>query len=245
MGRSTPAHFFFISRRNNLEPGDTVEELSEVEAAKLDTEEVELAAEEVPIPTFVPSLLPMQETSYDNYKQRLTYPLLVQPNIIGIRCLYDGTYFWDENGSIICNNAVKHLTMDTSELIFDGVLALPLSFTKEDTVLAAKKFIPKTKPKDSTASSSKYYSAMLEFNVIDYACSDKKSFHDRYIELTMLSWKDATGFKLAPTYVADTNAKALACVDEFKRAGFSGGLIRCMRGIYTAGTRSFDMQVTS
>jgi len=172
--------------------------------------------------------LPMLAQKFDSKKAK--FPAYVQPKLDGIRAfrLPNGT-FWTRKGKQILVDVVAHLTIE-SDVILDGELILPPTYTFQETISAVKK---------NGVNSSK-----LEYHFYD--CYDKDNpnltFETRYELLFAIARRNENRqIERVLTTYCDSLAKFESYSFDFIEQGYEGSMYRSINGAYKVNYRSSDL----
>lgn len=183
---------------------------------------------ELPLP-----MLALSEV-YPKRARALTWPLLGQPKLDGIRMLTDSKRAWSREGNEFDQDCVGHLMdleLAKSGVIFDGEIMLPPPYKFQDVASALKN------PKNPLH-------ARLQFCVFDIFDTNA-IFADRIAALEKFFQEYATRNKAWQLVTTVELADHTAAVEFLRKSldiGFEGIILRNKRGLYKAKHRSEDLQ---
>jgi DNA ligase-1 len=169
-------------------------------------------------------VLPMLAHKFLERGKNIVYPVVTQPKLDGVRCLYETERgFWSRKGKPNIEKVTCHLGFGTKTFIVDGELILHPEFGGfQDTASAVKKFDPEASPH-------------LEYHLYDLVDEDMP-FSDRYALLQELVNGGAPpGVKLVPNLLAYSEADIKAHHGAYMEAGFEGTIVRVLDSEYKAG----------
>jgi len=172
---------------------------------------------------------PMLAQKFPERKDKITYPVLVQPKLDGCRALcriVNGeVVFTSRNGKVI--NTLGHIENDVKASLSDGVLDGELYIHKESfqTVIRAIKKLNADSPR-------------VQYRVYDLAMPDE-TMQDRHLRLQKVVQDIASSFvEIVPTYTCVNEGHVLKKFSQFLERGYEGAMIRTMEGEYEFGFRS-------
>jgi DNA ligase 1 len=171
---------------------------------------------------------PILAHKYDDHKNKLSYPLFVQPKYDGNRMLYKERIGWSRGDKLYLPAVLEHLHFDTKGLTFDGEMILPNNPPLQQTASAVKKF---QAGKSDTL-------LFWIFDIVDFT----KPFVERY--QMMKDWFASEvlppNVRLVPTKLVHNEAELQEAFDEFVTQGFEGLMARNAHGMYVS-DRSYDL----
>ena len=211
-----------LGKKNETTP----EQQALAEAQAMWTKKLELGSyesiDDIDTPKF---FNPMLAHKFEDYKDKITYPVFSQPKLDGIRCIVRADGMWSRNGKKIVSaphiyEAMKPLFETNPDLIFDGELYAD-KFANDFNAICS--LVKKTKP---TSDDLKKSAESIQYWVYDLPSSNK-AFSDRYDELIDLvhSW-DGNLIKLVGTDVADSEGEMMEWYKIYIDQGFEGQMIR-------------------
>lgn len=177
-------------------------------------------------------ILPMLAPSeiYPHHVRHLTWPLLGQPKLDGMRLVTDGQDFWSRKGELQNEANIRHLRHDTKGLLIDGEVLLPPDVAGFQTSMSAIK-----DAKNADARKLVY----CVFDIVDLT----RPFHERYELLReFLKANPHPSWALVATVELADDAAArkffATCLDK----GMEGIMLRNREGRYRPKARSRDLQ---
>jgi DNA ligase 1 len=182
--------------------------------------------------------LPMLASSFDKRKDKVSYPVDVQPKLDGVRCLA----YWDNDGSVklmsrggkpweCCEHITRQLELVLpKDWILDGELYIHGATFQEIT-----KLVKKIRPE----------SVNVEYHVYDIPrCEGGKigDWENRKVYLNelyeMLYENKCTGIIPVDSFLAEDEADVYMWQSSFLEDGFEGAIVREFDGEYRMGHRS-------
>jgi ATP-dependent DNA ligase len=172
------------------------------------------------IDTFV-YFKPMLAHDYNDYKDKIVWPLFSQPKLDGVRCIVRADGMWSRNGKPIISaphifEALKPLFEVNPDLILDGELYANKSVADFNTIISC---VRKTKPTVADLETSK----KIQYWVYDLPSSDK-NFYNRNEELSKMELPECC-VKVPTTHVHDEdmiNNQHILYVEQ----GYEGQMLR-------------------
>jgi ATP-dependent DNA ligase len=165
---------------------------------------------------------PMLAHDYNDYKDKIKFPIYSQPKLDGVRCIVRSDGMWSRNGKQIISaphifEALKPLFVTDPDLILDGELYADKAITDFNTIISC---VRKTKP---TAADLKTSAECIEYHIYDVPSHDGL-FINRYHSLLELSLPSCC-IKVATSIVNDKKE-----VDEiysnYISNGYEGQMLR-------------------
>ena len=179
--------------------------------------------------------LPMLAASFDKRKDKVTYPVDVQPKLDGVRCLA----YWDGDSIKLmsrggkqwecCDHIIEALNRIgmPKGMVLDGELYIHGS-TFQDITKLVKKLRPE--------------SVDVEFHVYDVprVDGDVGDWSERFEMLDMLreSFQDEYCLQIVPTWTAHNEEDVYKLQSEYLEDGYEGAIVRESDGEYKFGYRS-------
>ena len=182
--------------------------------------------------------LPMLAASFDKRKDKVTYPVDVQPKLDGVRCMA----YWDGDSVKLmsrggkqwecCDHIIRDLEMCLPRgWVLDGELYIHGKTFQEIT-----KLVKKYRPNESEK---------VMFHVYDIPRVDDETtspWSDRFEVLEkfygMLYGGKSTSVTTVETYEANTEVDVYELQSRFLEEGYEGAIVREMDGEYRFGYRS-------
>lgn len=164
---------------------------------------------------------PMLATKWEDRKDKLDYPVYVQPKLDGIRCVASRDGLYSRSGKAI--TAVPHIWRSLEpifnaqpDLVLDGELYNHM--LKEDFNRIVS-LVRKTKPTEADLEDSEMF---IKYHVYDIA-SDKGNFGERIAKLQRLRVEDVA---IVPTDIATTEEDVDEIYGGYIEFGYEGGIVR-------------------
>lgn len=172
--------------------------------------------------THVPTK-PMLALNFEKRKDRIKFPVFVQPKYDGHRMLMNGVRAWTRGGKDHVASNVKHLMFDTDGYTLDGEIMLPKGRFLADTSSAIKN------PKSQMSGRLVYYVYDV---VVDLPYSE------RYELLKELLADAPANVELVPTVEAQDATEVMDFHASAVKAGFEGAIVRLNGTGYEVGART-------
>jgi DNA ligase-1 len=168
---------------------------------------------------------PMLAAKWEDRKDKIDYPVYVQPKLDGIRCIANRDGLWSRTGKqiVACphiETGIASLFVDDPDLVLDGEL-----YTHEykDDFNKIISMVRKSKPDAADLTES---AAKVRFHVYDLP-SDDRVFSERTQALASLilgRFKDSLAIVTTMTAMSEDEVDDL--FGEFVEQGYEGGIIR-------------------
>jgi DNA ligase-1 len=203
----------------------TAEEQALKEAQAIHRKRIELGSFEnindIDTPVF---FKPMLAHKWEDYEDKIKYPLYSQPKLDGIRCIVRADGMWSRNGKKIISaphvfNALSPLFDINPDLIFDGELYADKFANDFNTICS---LVKKTKPTSDDLSKS---AESIQYHVYDLP-SYNASFTYRYKHLNKLITNYHPSIVLVKTDQIDNINDLLAYYEDYIMEGYEGQMIR-------------------
>jgi DNA ligase-1 len=170
---------------------------------------------------------PMLAAKWEDYKDKLTYPIYSQAKLDGIRCILTKDGMFSRNGKPIISaphifDSVKPLFETNPDLVFDGELYAD-KFANDFNKIVS--LVKKTKP---TADDLKESKELIEYHIYDLPSSDK-NFIQRAYDLAILF---ETRSELHPhcriveTYKVPSEDVVTELYEKYVEEGYEGQMLR-------------------
>jgi DNA ligase-1 len=170
---------------------------------------------------------PMLAAKWEDYKDKIQYPIYSQAKLDGIRCILTKDGMFSRNGKPIISaphifDSVKPLFETNPDLIFDGELYAD-KFANDFNKIVS--LVKKTKP---TADDLKESKELIEYHIYDLPSSDK-NFIQRAYDLAILF---ETRSELHPhcriveTYKVPSEAVVTELYEKYVEEGYEGQMLR-------------------
>jgi DNA ligase-1 len=165
---------------------------------------------------------PMLAHDYNDYKDKIKFPVFSQPKLDGVRCIVRADGMWSRNGKQIISaphifEALTPFFEADPDLILDGELYCDKGTAGFNTIISC---VRKTKPTEADISLSKQF---IEYHVYDVPSSNK-NFLDRVksVDLTYFHEK----IKTVKTYFIADEQQLDCYYSRFIEEGYEGQMIR-------------------
>ena len=171
---------------------------------------------------------PMLAVDYNDYKDKIKYPIYVQPKLDGIRCIVRKDGMWSRNGKAIISaphifENIKHLFDEDPNLIVDGELYIHSNNNDFNTICS---LVKKTKPTENDLAES---ARLIEYWVYDVPSHDGP-FDRRKVSLYKFHGIDKV--KMVFTTIINDEEKLKEQYGNYMSQGFEGLMIRVGKGEY-------------
>ena len=170
---------------------------------------------------------PMLAHKYEDHKDTLKYPVLVQPKLDGIRCIVRKDGMWTRNGKKIVSaphiyESLKYHFDTNPDLIIDG----ELYFHDKQNFNTICSLVKKTKPTlDDLVLSTKF----IEYWVYDVA-SSPKHFGHRKVDLYAFAHDKYVHILLGEH--VNSEEEMIKKYGKYIEKGYEGIMIRTVHGMY-------------
>lgn len=166
---------------------------------------------------------PMLAHDFNDYKDKITFPIFSQPKLDGIRCIVRADGMWSRNGKPIISaphifEALKPLFETNPDLILDGELYAEKDVADFNTIISC---VRKTKPTAADLETSK----KIQYWVYDIPSVDDV-FNIRYTEIMKLQLPKCC-VKVKTTKLYNTSPDSI--IEKYKEyieQGYEGQILR-------------------
>jgi len=171
---------------------------------------------------------PMLAHDYNDYKDKVTFPIYSQPKLDGVRCIVRSDGMWSRNGKQIISaphifESLKPLFEQNPDLIFDGELYADKLSNDFNTIIS---LVRKTKPTQDDLDKS---AEVIEYHIYDLPSHDGK-FFSRYNQLKIMEAHDRvfawTMCKVVDTWIATDEARLMELYKQYMSEGYEGQILR-------------------
>ena len=167
---------------------------------------------------------PMLAAKWEDRKDKIDYPVFVQPKLDGVRCIANAQGLWSRTGKQILacphiEEALAPLFAANPGLVLDGEL---YNHELKDDFNKIISLVRKTKP---TAADIAESAEMVQYHVYDVP-SHEAAYSERYTELFDLLTGSWEGIVCVDTYQADDEGAVDDLYWEFIGEGYEGGIVR-------------------
>jgi DNA ligase-1 len=208
----------------------TAEEQTMKQAKALHKKKIDLGAFEdindIDKPVF---FKPMLAHDYNDYKEKIKYPVVTQPKLDGVRCIIDIDGMRSRNGKELISaphihEALKPLFEKYPDLVFDGELYAHKSDGVDFNKIIS--CVRKTKPTQDDIIESKQH---IQYWIYDLP-SHVGVFTERYNSLLELELPECC--IIVPTEQADNKNDISAYYSDYMANGYEGQMIRVLDSEY-------------
>jgi DNA ligase 1 len=170
---------------------------------------------------------PMLAAKWEDYKDKLTYPIYSQAKLDGIRCILTKDGMFSRNGKPIISaphifDSVKPLFETNPDLIFDGELYAD-KFANDFNKIVS--LVKKTKPTADDLNESK---ELIEYHIYDLPSSDK-NFIQRAYDLAILFETHSElhpHCRIVETYKVPSEDVVTELYEKYVEEGYEGQMLR-------------------
>jgi len=167
---------------------------------------------------------PMLAAKYEDYKDKLVYPIYSQPKLDGIRCIVTKDGMFSRNGKEIISaphirKALDKLFKHEPHTILDGELYAD-KFANDFNAIVS--LVKKTKP---TADDLKQSEKNIEYHVYDVPSVDE-TFEGRWSELDELALDFPKCVKMVETHYAKNENDVIGWYEDYVERGYEGQMLR-------------------
>lgn len=165
---------------------------------------------------------PMLAHKFEDYKDKIQYPVFSQPKLDGIRCIVRSDGMWSRNGKSIVSaphifEALKPLFELNPDLIFDGELYAD-KFANDFNAICS--IVKKTKPTSGDLEKSK---EQIQYHIYDVPSNDGV-FTERYASLVEMVLPDCC-VRVVTEQIDNLN-DVDGYYEDYIIAGYEGQMIR-------------------
>jgi DNA ligase-1 len=166
---------------------------------------------------------PMLAHDYNDYKDKIKFPIAVQPKLDGVRCIVRADGMWSRNGKPIISaphifKSLKPLFEADNDLILDGELYCDKSAAGFNTIISC---VRKTKPTEADLSLSKQF---IEYHIYDVPSVDD-NFMERIAYRSNLKLPEYCK-RVHTHWVTDGQERLDYLYNLFMEQGYEGQMIR-------------------
>jgi DNA ligase-1 len=212
---------------------NTSEEQALKQATALHKKKKDLGAfeniEDVDQPTI---FKPMLANKFEDYRDKVKYPLYSQPKLDGVRCIIKSDGMWSRTGKKIVSaqhifDSVKIIFESFPDLVLDGELYCDKLANDFNKIISC---VRKTKPTQEDLEESERF---IEYWVYDYVDTTDFPFSQRY-EYLMDNYGlgDLKYVRFVPTYKLNNEESVVKQLAAFLKSGFEGQMLRVGDSFY-------------
>jgi len=170
---------------------------------------------------------PMLAAKWEDYKDKIQYPIYSQAKLDGIRCIVTKDGMFSRNGKPIISaphiiDSLRNLFVVNPDLVFDGELYADKFANDFNTIVS---LVKKTKPTDADLAESK---KQIEYHIYDLP-SSKKNFLHRAYDLGILfeTYLEMGKYcRLVDTRKAENEESVMEQYGLLVDAGYEGQILR-------------------
>lgn len=171
---------------------------------------------------------PMLAVDFNEYKDKIKYPVYVQPKLDGIRCIVRKDGMWSRNGKAIISaphiyDTLSHLFNENPNLVIDGELYIHSNQNDFNTICS---LVKKTKPTEHDLAES---ARLIEYWIYDVP-SHKATFDHRKVSLHQFKHFDK--IKVVTTSRVNNEDELKEQYGMFMSEGYEGLMVRTVDGKY-------------
>jgi len=165
---------------------------------------------------------PMLAHKFEDYKDKITYPVYSQPKLDGIRCIVKADGMWSRNGKKIVSaphiyEAMKPLFESNPDLIFDGELYAD-KFANDFNAICS--LVKKTKPTSNDLAKSK---ESIQYHIYDLpSCSGTFTQRNK----ALIDIGVPRGCVIVTTDKVNNENELMGCYSAYVDWGYEGQMIR-------------------
>ena len=165
---------------------------------------------------------PMLAHKFEDYKDKIAYPLYSQPKLDGIRCIVRADGMWSRNGKKIISaphiyEAMKPLFESNPDLIFDGELYAD-KFANDFNAICS--LVKKTKPTSNDLAKSK---ESIQYHIYDLpSCSGTFTQRNK----ALIDIGVPRGCVIVTTDKVNNENELMGCYSAYVDWGYEGQMIR-------------------
>ena len=170
---------------------------------------------------------PMLAAKWEDYKDKLTYPIYSQAKLDGIRCILTKDGMFSRNGKPIISaphifDSVKPLFETNPDLIFDGELYAD-KFANDFNKIVS--LVKKTKPTTDDLKESK---ELIEYHIYDLPSSDKNFIQRAYDLATLFETRSElhSHCRIVETYKVPSEDVVTELYEKYVEEGYEGQMLR-------------------
>ncbi len=170
---------------------------------------------------------PMLAAKWEDYKDKVVYPIYSQAKLDGIRCILTKDGMFSRNGKPIISaphifDSVKPLFETNPDLIFDGELYAD-KFANDFNKIVS--LVKKTKP---TADDLKESKELIEYHIYDLPSSDKNFIQRAYDLATLFETRSELHphCRIVETYKVPSEDVVTELYEKYVEEGYEGQMLR-------------------
>jgi DNA ligase 1 len=171
---------------------------------------------------------PMLAHDFEKYKSKLTYPVISQPKLDGVRAIVQESGMKSRNGKVHVSaphihEALNQLFTDNPDLLFDGELYAHKDTCDFNKIISC---VRKTKPKQEDLDESRKY---IQYWIYDLP-SHPGTFAERYEALKQLNLPECC--ILVDSDIAKSEDEVMGLYSKYMSEGYEGQMVRVEGSLY-------------
>ena len=165
---------------------------------------------------------PMLANKWEDYKDKISYPIFSQPKLDGIRCIVKSNGMWSRNGKEIVSaphifESMKFLFDENPDYIFDGELYCDKLANDFNKIVS---LVKKTKP---TQEDLDECSRVIKYHIYDFP-SQGGTFFERFRALYGVKLPSTCEF--VTTHPVGDENKVMELYEKYVEYGYEGQILR-------------------
>ena len=165
---------------------------------------------------------PMLANKWEDYKDKVSYPIFSQPKLDGIRCIVKSNGMWSRNGKEIVSaphifESMKFLFDENPDYIFDGELYCDKLANDFNKIVS---LVKKTKP---TQEDLDECSRVIKYHIYDFP-SQGGTFFERFRALYGVKLPSTCEF--VTTHPVGDENKVMELYEKYIEYGYEGQILR-------------------
>ncbi len=175
---------------------------------------------------------PMLANKFEDYRDKIKYPIYSQPKLDGVRCIIKNDGMWSRTGKRIISaphifESIKKIFEQHPDLVLDGELYCDKLSNDFNKIISC---VRKTKPTQEDFDESEKY---IEYWVYDYTDTTDFMFSHRYKALkNVYDVNEYNYVKIVPTYELKNEVDVLKQFTKYIEQGFEGQMLRVGDSFY-------------
>ena len=170
---------------------------------------------------------PMLAAKWEDYKDKIQYPIYSQAKLDGIRCIVTKDGMFSRNGKPIVSaphifDSLRNLFVVNPDLILDGELYADKFANDFNTIVS---LVKRTKPTDADLAESK---KQIEYHIYDLPSSDKNFVHRAYdLAILFETYLEMGKYcRIVETYKVTSEDVVTELYEKYVEEGYEGQMLR-------------------
>jgi ATP-dependent DNA ligase len=170
---------------------------------------------------------PMLANDYNDYKDKIKFPIYSQPKLDGVRCIIRSDGMWSRNGKPIISaphifESLKPLFEQNPDLILDGELYTNKFANDFNKIIS---LVKKIKP---TADDLKESKELIEYHIYDLPSSNKNFVHRAYDLAILFETRSELHpyCRIVETYKVSSEDVVTELYKKYVEKGYEGQMLR-------------------